>query len=165
VPRIEPPSAGGKAVVRTSGEGYEITWLDRARAFVQLPAGAISFERIASTARPACAGGLPAVDWLGARLYFHVLPERGAVLITGQSVAGVRTGGRVVLFPSEGDHPRTISFDAEGSGRLRFVITGLSMGTWEVWWRGGLVDPDLPARPGGTLVFDGAPGGYFLRRR
>ena len=85
-------------------------------------------------------------------------------MITGQSLAGVQVGRRVVFFPSEGDHPRTVSFDVEG-GRFQFLLTGLAAGTWEIWWNGGLVDPDLPARPGGTLLFEGPAGNYFLRRR
>ncbi|MCX6623733.1 MAG: hypothetical protein NTY38_22220 [Acidobacteria bacterium] len=164
----------GKVLVEARGPGFALAWIDRAKAIVLLRRGGgsgtpslITFERIAPADKAACpAATLVAIpDWLGSRVFLHAFQVDGASPIIGQSVVGAQAGSHVVLFPREGDHPRTISFDTEGRGPLHYLLTGLSPGTWEVWWNGGLVDPDLPAGPGGTLSFDGAPGGYFLRRR
>jgi hypothetical protein len=81
-------------------------------------------------------------------------------------LAGVRTGGRVVLFHTAPRSARsTLSVETGGAGPYRFLIGGLSAGTWEIWRGGWLEDHQAGVEPGkGALVFQGQGGGYFFRR-
>jgi heparin/heparan-sulfate lyase len=98
-------------------------------------------------------------------------PEAATPLPAGEvssvELAGVRLADRVVLFHADTTSARgAVSFSVTGDGTLKYLVTGLAPGTWEVWWNGWLEDPqgfvDLKA---GALYFQGPAGSYFLRRR
>ena len=87
--------------------------------------------------------------------------------ITSLDLAGVRVGNTVVLFHTEKQMARSaLSFDTgSGEGRLRFLVTGLAPGMWEIWRNGWLVEPEIVVRAGeGVLSFEERPGSYFIRR-
>ena len=86
--------------------------------------------------------------------------------ITSPDLDGVRIGDRVVLFHTERGFARSaLFFDVGGEGVLKFLVASLAPGTWEIWWRGYLVDHQGGVeRETGALYFEGRPGGYFLRR-
>jgi len=81
-------------------------------------------------------------------------------------LAGVRLGGRVVFFHADTRSATSaVSFDVAGPARLKFLIVGLAVGTWEIWRNGFLLDAGGAVEPdSGVLSFEGPPGGYFLRR-
>lgn len=90
-----------------------------------------------------------------------------ATRIRSLDLTGVRIGDTVVLFHMEDRMARSaVSFDTGGgSGRVRFIVTGLAPGMWEIWRNGWLVEPEAPVRaPEGVLYFEERPGSYFLRR-
>lgn len=81
-------------------------------------------------------------------------------------LAGIRLADHVIAFHRETRMERSaVSFDVGGSGPLRFLVTGLAPGEWEIW-RGGMLEmPDATVPPqAGALNFEGQPGSYFLRR-
>jgi hypothetical protein len=86
--------------------------------------------------------------------------------IESLDLAGARVADRVVLFHADTRSATSaVSFDVAGPARLKFLIVGLNVGTWEIWHNGFLVDPGgAVERDSGVLRFNGAPGGYFLRR-
>jgi hypothetical protein len=86
--------------------------------------------------------------------------------IESLDLAGARVADRVVLFHADTRSATSaVSFDVAGPARLKFIIVGLGVGTWEIWHNGFLVDPGgAVEQDSGVLRFDGAPGGYFLRR-
>lgn len=86
--------------------------------------------------------------------------------IDSLDLAGARVADHVVLFHADTRSATSaVSFDVAGPARLKFIIVGLAVGTWEIWHNGFLVDPGgAVERDSGVLRFDGAPGGYFLRR-
>jgi hypothetical protein len=86
--------------------------------------------------------------------------------IESLDLAGARLADRVVLFHAEArSGTSAVSFDVAGPARLKFIIVGLAVGTWEIWHNGFLVEPGgAVERDSGVLSFEGAPGGYFLRR-
>ena len=79
---------------------------------------------------------------------------------------GVRVGNQVIAFYTEPRMARSaVSFDVDGTGKLKILIAGLAPGEWEVWFAGMLEIPDGEVRPeAGTLTFEGNPGSYFIRR-
>lgn len=81
-------------------------------------------------------------------------------------LAGVRAGDRVILFHTATRSARsTLSVEVGGAGPYRFLIGGLSAGTWEIWRGGWLEDHQAGVDAGkGALVFQGLGGGYFFRR-
>jgi hypothetical protein len=81
-------------------------------------------------------------------------------------LAGVRMGDRAILFSTEVNMVRGgVSFFIKGTGRLRYLVTGLAPGTWQIWWNGWLEDPGQPVEPStASLAFEGEAGSYFLRR-
>lgn len=81
-------------------------------------------------------------------------------------IAGVRIADWAVTFYTDSHSARSpFSFDAAGSGRLRFVVTGLAPGTWEIWHAGYLTDPEVAVpREAGAAYFEGPAGGYFFRK-
>jgi hypothetical protein len=91
-------------------------------------------------------------------------PEVTAAI--GLDLAGVRTGDRVILFHTTPRSARsTLSADVEGKGPFRFLVGGLSAGTWEIWRGGWLEDHQAGVNPGtGALVFEGWGGSYFFGR-
>lgn len=86
--------------------------------------------------------------------------------IESLDLAGARVADRVVLFHADTRSATSaVSFDVAGPARLKFIIVGLAVGTWEIWHNGFLVEPGgAVERDSGVLSFEGAPGGYFLRR-
>jgi hypothetical protein len=121
----------------------------------------------ASVARilPRTPGAAPAADsillhviWLGERQPLAALDS--------SDLAGVRVADRVVAFFTETRTARSaVSFDVDGPAMLKFLITGLAPGEWEIW-RGGLLenlDGTVPPEKG-ALAFQDSPGNYFLRR-
>ncbi len=98
-------------------------------------------------------------------------PEAATPLPAGEvssvELAGVRLADRVVLFHADTTSARgAVSFSVTGGGTLKYLVTGLAPGTWEVWWNGWLEDPQAFVDPkAGALYFEGPPGSYFLRRR
>ena len=86
--------------------------------------------------------------------------------IESLDLAGARVADHVVLFHADTRSATSaVSFDVAGPARLKFLIVGLNVGTWEIWHNGFLVDPGgAVERDSGVLRFNGAPGGYFLRR-
>jgi len=108
------------------------------------------------------------------RLFLNVVqfpgPEGGTPLPVGEvssvELAGVRLADRVVLFHADSRSARSaVSFSVEGNGDLKYLVTGLAPGAWEIWWNGWLEDPQGAVEPrAGALYFEGPPGSYFLRR-
>ena len=86
--------------------------------------------------------------------------------IESGSTVGVRLSDRVVLFDSSGGRVRgPISFQVRGAGTLRFLVTDLAEGNWQVWRDGRIANPSLIASDdSGTLYFNGPAGVYSLRR-
>ena len=82
-------------------------------------------------------------------------------------LAGVRLADRVALFHAETTTARSaVSFRVEGTETLKYLVTGLAPGDWEIWWNGWLEDPQGFVEPrSGALYFEGPAGSYFLRRR
>jgi len=108
------------------------------------------------------------------------LPETEALLLEGEGgapmpveevssleLAGVRLADRVALFHAEATTARSaVSFRVEGTEILKYLVTGLAPGDWEIWWNGWLEDPQGFVEPrSGALYFEGPAGSYFLRRR
>ncbi len=81
-------------------------------------------------------------------------------------LVGFRFGEWVVLFHPAGRSARSpLFFTTEGGERLRYLLTGLAPGTWEIWRNGWLEDPmGVVEGPEATLYFEGPPGMYFFRR-
>jgi hypothetical protein len=88
------------------------------------------------------------------------------VPVTLVNLAGAMISDRVVLFYTEPYMARSmVSFDVDAGGRLKFLVTGLAPGTWEIWWNGWLEDPQGGVEPeAGALYFQGEAGSYFLKR-
>ena len=96
-----------------------------------------------------------------------VRTEAKSTRISSLDLVGVRTGSTVVLFHTEKQMARSaLSFDTgSGEGRLRFIVTGLAPGMWEIWRNGWVVEPEVVVRAGeGVLFFEERPGSYFIRR-
>jgi hypothetical protein len=85
--------------------------------------------------------------------------------IESDELVGLRLADWALLFYTEMQMAKSaVSFDVAGSGTLKFLITGLAPGVWEIW-RAGMREQDdmgVPAESG-VLRFDGKPGSYFLR--
>ncbi len=91
--------------------------------------------------------------------------------ITSLDLDGVRVREWVVLFHSEAGLLRSaFSFDTgskDGSApaEMRYVVTGVAPGVWEVWRDGWVVDIGVVVRAGeGVLYFTERPGSFFIRR-
>ena len=134
-------------IVTAGDAGTAVTWTLEGNA---RPQDVTAFHR-----RPD--DGLLHVIWLGAR--------GKAVPIDSIDLAGVRIGDRVVAFHTESRMERSaVSFDVDGSGKLKILVAGMAPGDWEVWFGGMLEIPESEVRPqSGVLTFDGNPGSYFLR--
>ena len=86
--------------------------------------------------------------------------------IESEDLAGVRLADWVVLFHAETIMAQSaVSFDVAGPASLRFLVTGLAPGSWEIW-RGGMreLEDGTVAPQSGAMCFAGKPGSYFLRR-
>jgi Heparinase II C-terminal domain len=102
------------------------------------------------------------------KLFLNVIhtaaaPETGE--IDSSDLAGLRIADRVILFNTETRMANSaVSFDVAGPPALKFLITGLAPGAWEVWRGGYLEIPDTTVeKESGTLDFESKPGSYFLR--
>jgi heparin/heparan-sulfate lyase len=83
--------------------------------------------------------------------------------VDAERMSGAMISGITVLFPNRGGHvDGAVRFRSEGA---RFLATGLTEGTWQVWRDGAVVRPAVRV-PGeeGTLWFEGPAGHYELRR-
>jgi hypothetical protein len=88
--------------------------------------------------------------------------------ISSLDLEGVVAGNAVILFNTESRLiSSAISFDtgAVRAGSLRFIVTGMAPGMWEIWRNGWVVDIGVPVRAGeAVLEFEERPGSYFIRR-
>jgi len=86
--------------------------------------------------------------------------------VSSADFAGVRLAGWVVLFHADVRSARSaVSFVLEGDDKLKFLVTGLAPGTWEIWRNGWLENQQAFVAPrAGALYFEGLAGSYFLRR-
>jgi hypothetical protein len=88
--------------------------------------------------------------------------------VTSLDLDGVRLADWVVLFHSEAGLLRSaFSFDTGpvNASSLRYVITGVAPGVWEIWRDGWVVDIGVVVRAGeGVLYFSERPGSFFVRR-
>mgnify|MGYP001137922622 CR=1 FL=1 len=91
-------------------------------------------------------------------------PDTG--MVESLEFVGARVAEWVALFHLDSRSAGgAASFEVKGAGTLRFVITGLAGGTWEIWHNGFLTDSQGGVeKSSGVLYFEGKPGGYFLRR-
>lgn len=104
-------------------------------------------------------------------LFLHVAQPGAALppqLVWTIDLAGVRLGDRVIAFHGGsrmGQEPVFFDVD-EGAVGMKFLLTGLAPGAWDIWWKGWLEHPDAWVAPeASTLYFEGPPGGYYFRRR
>jgi Heparinase II C-terminal domain len=86
--------------------------------------------------------------------------------IDGRGVVGAQLSDRVVLFNPRGDRSADpISFAASGGGTLKFLVTDVVEGNWQVWRDGRIVLPAVVASgDAGVLYFEGLAGNYSLQR-
>lgn len=93
-------------------------------------------------------------------VYGFPSPER----IKDLDFAGARLGGNVALFYRARNPARSsVSFHIDAPDKLKYLITGLAPGSWDIWFQGYLENSlDVEPREG-SLYFEGDPGGYFLR--
>jgi hypothetical protein len=86
--------------------------------------------------------------------------------IEGQSVVGARLSDRVVLFNPRGNRSADpISFVVKGDGTVKFLVTDVAEGNWQVWRDGRMARPAvLASGDAGVLYFEGPAGSYSLRR-
>jgi heparin/heparan-sulfate lyase len=81
-------------------------------------------------------------------------------------VVTVEIADRVVLFNREGTRmTKPFTFEAQGQSTLKFLLTDLGEGNWQVWRGGQIVKPAIEvSAEAGTLYFEGPAGTYTLRR-
>ena len=79
---------------------------------------------------------------------------------------GVTVAGWAILFHNEVRSAQSaVWFETTGQQRLKYLVTGLAPGQWQIWCDGWLEDIGVFVSPqAGTLCFEGSPGSYFLRR-
>lgn len=97
--------------------------------------------------------------------FLNVIGAR-AVDVSSLDLAGAMCDDFAVFFHSDSRSATSaVSFVVETSGMLRYLITGLAPGAWQVWRDGWLLDPVRSVRrESGTLYFSDRAGSYFLRR-
>jgi len=140
------------------------------RSVVVLEAAAVAFDL------PLCQGKLAwklegraevvPVPLQGGALLHVIAPSAPLEKLENLDLAGVRLGGRAILFSTETSLARgAVSYLVKGSGLMRHLVTGLAPGNWQIWWNGWLEDPGRAVEPGAvSLEFEGEAGKYFLRR-
>jgi heparin/heparan-sulfate lyase len=86
--------------------------------------------------------------------------------LTAAEMTGVRVADRVVWFQTSGERTeRGVAFTVAGDGTIKYLVTDLAAGTWQVWRDGKIVRPAVRvAESEGTLYFEGPAGKYELRR-
>ncbi len=88
-------------------------------------------------------------------------PER----IKELDFAGARLGSYVALFHRSATLARSaVSFRVDAPGKLKYLVTGLAPGDWDIWFQGYREDTLTVNPREACLWFEGDPGGYFLRR-
>jgi heparin/heparan-sulfate lyase len=90
----------------------------------------------------------------------------GVDRIESQDVIAIQVADRVVGFDPRGDrNPGPVAFLVRGAGPIKFLITDLAEGTWQVWRDGNVAIPALTVSADeGTACFQGPAGRYELRR-
>ncbi len=87
-------------------------------------------------------------------------PER----IKDLDFAGARLGAYVALFHRDASLARSsVSFRVDAPGKLKYLVTGLAPGDWDIWFQGFRENTLTVAPREACLYFEGDPGGYFLR--
>jgi len=161
------PEAGNLEIVKVGGPGKEF-WVFGENFPNQPEAGADpkDFEtgawRIEVSPRTASATDC----------FLNVMQMTGAShppaveKLTAKGMTGVRVADRVVWFQTNGERtPRAVGFTVTGGGTLKYLVTDLAEGTWQVWRDGKIVRPAVRvAESEGTMYFEGPPGSYQLRR-
>jgi heparin/heparan-sulfate lyase len=86
--------------------------------------------------------------------------------IENRDVVGIRIADRVVLFHSRaGRTDRPLAFSVPGAGILKFVVTDLAEGNWQVRRDGQIAVPAVVVSSAeGIADFEGPAGAYELRR-
>jgi len=86
--------------------------------------------------------------------------------IEDRDLIGVRLADRVVVFSRTAECVNhALSLTVPGSGSLKYLVTDLSEGVWQVWLDGRIVHPAaLVTGSSGVLYFEGPAGRYELRR-
>jgi hypothetical protein len=86
--------------------------------------------------------------------------------IESADVVGMKFADRVVVFQSSGDRAdRPVAFSVRGEGTLKFVVTDLATGTWQVRRNGQIAAPAMVVSDDeGVAYFEGPAGTYELRR-
>jgi heparin/heparan-sulfate lyase len=86
--------------------------------------------------------------------------------LDARPMVGVEIADRVVLFNRESIRmAKPFTFEAQGRGTLKFLLTDLGEGNWQVWRGGQIVKPAMEVSAvSGTLYFESPPGRYTLRR-
>jgi heparin/heparan-sulfate lyase len=86
--------------------------------------------------------------------------------IDSDQVVGARLADRVVLFGKSGERTdRPVAFSVKGAGTLKYLVTDLAEGTWQVRRDGRVVQPAVTvSADSGTTYFEGPAGTYELRR-
>lgn len=94
----------------------------------------------------------------------NVIGFSSPVRIKDLDFTGARLGGYVALFHRAAAPARSsVSFHVDAPGKLKYLITGLAPGAWDIWFQGYLENSRDVAPREGSLYFEGDPGGYFLR--
>jgi heparin/heparan-sulfate lyase len=86
--------------------------------------------------------------------------------IESGDAVGLRLADRVVLFQSHAEPTGDpFMFSVRGPGNLKFVVTDLAEGTWQVRRDGGIAAPAVVvSKDEGVAYFEGPAGRYELRR-
>ncbi len=86
--------------------------------------------------------------------------------IEAGDIVAVRIADRVVTFNRSGERAtRPLALTVRGSGSLKYLVTDLAEGNWQVWRDGRILYPAmLVTGSSGSLYFEGPPGSYELRR-
>jgi hypothetical protein len=85
--------------------------------------------------------------------------------VESMDLIGTRVADWAVLFNIEPRSTRSaVWFETVGGAELKFLLTGLAPGQWDLWRDGWLIEHGVIVRPtSGALYFTGAPGMYFVR--
>jgi len=85
--------------------------------------------------------------------------------IESSDVMGLRIADRVVLFsPGGGRAARPVAFHVRGPGRLKFLVTDLAAGIWQVWRESEIArSAVVVSGDAGLAYFESLAGSYSLR--
>ena len=86
--------------------------------------------------------------------------------IDGDQVTGVRIADRVVTFSRDSETLyNSFSFDIDGEGDFKILVTDLKPGNWQVLKDGKIFIPAADVRPEEGLLYFTAPAGRYEFRR